>query len=30
MKVTIEHTDVKRRQGTLYNVRCAWLFNALY
>jgi hypothetical protein len=23
MKVTIEHSDVKRRPGTLYNVKCA-------
>jgi hypothetical protein len=27
MKVTIEHTDVKRRQGTLYNVTCALVFS---
>ncbi len=27
MKVTIEHSDVKRRQGTLYNVKCALAFN---
>ena len=27
MKVTISHSDVKRRRGTLYNVRCALQFN---
>ena len=27
MKITIEHSDVKRRQGTLYNVKCAIGFN---
>lgn len=27
MKVTIEHTDVKRRNSTLYNVRCALQLN---
>ena len=27
MKVTIEHSDVKRRQGTLYNVKCSIEFN---
>lgn len=27
MRVTIEHADVKRRQGTLHNVKCAIEFN---
>jgi hypothetical protein len=27
MKVTIEHSDVKRRQGTLYNVTCTIRFS---
>jgi hypothetical protein len=27
MKVTIEHFDVKRHQGTLYNVKCALAFS---
>jgi hypothetical protein len=27
MKVTIEHSDVRRRQGTLYNVKCALAFS---
>lgn len=27
MRVTIEHFDVKRRQGTLYNVKCSVGFN---